>query len=145
MSDKKSGCTKGIMGCGGVGCALVIAAVAAGFAFSPQIKDLVNRGLVKAKEAVEDHPVYREALARAEADPRVTEKLGTPIDRGGPFAISSIQVQREGGTVTLEMETGIEGPDGEGRLEIRGFEREGEVTFEKLVFWTDGEGIDLLT
>lgn len=146
MSKSKSGCGKGALGCAGVGCFLVIAAVAAGFAFAPQIKEIFKEGLEKgleaAKQAVENHPVYREALARAETDPRVTGKLGTPIEAGLP---ESINLQhRPGGARTLEMDVGISGPEGEGRLEVVGTERDGEVSFSDLVFWTDGEGLDLL-
>lgn len=142
MSNGKSGCAKGAIGCTGVGCFLVVAVIAASFAFSPQIKDLFERGLEKAKQAVEDHPVYREAMARAEADPRVAGKLGTPIEAGIP---STISLHREmGGAAKLEMEVGISGPDGEGRLEIEGSEKDEEVTFDVLVFRADGERVDLL-
>lgn len=142
MSKGKSGCAKGAMGCAGVGCFLVIGAVVLGFAFSPQIKEVFQRGVAKAKRAVEKQPVYREALARAEADPRVMRKLGTPIEASLP---SSMNIQHSiGRGSTVEIELKIHGPEGEGKLEVRGSERDGEVTFDVLRFWKDGEGLDLL-
>ncbi len=87
--------------------------------------------------------VYKTALARAQADPRVTQALGSPIN-GGMFLAGSIKVNGAGGYAELAIP--ISGPQGDGTIQTRATKENGTWNYSKLqvLVKNTGETIDLL-
>lgn len=123
---------------GGCGCLLL---VAAGSIFALwQSWPSIQAGL---KRSMEANPAYSAAVDRARAHPRVIELLGEPIESGLPTN-SHFQATADGVTRT-SMTVSLTGPKGEGRVEFEAAKpKDGELTFERLVVWVGGEGVDLL-
>lgn len=69
------------------------------------------------------------AIERAEADPRVIEALGTPLERG--FMVQgSIQIQNDRGSADVVVP--VTGPKGEGELWAVGTREQGEWRLDRL-------------
>jgi hypothetical protein len=87
--------------------------------------------------------VYKEALARAKANPAVVRALGAPIEEG-LFVSGSIQVSGPSGSAELSIP--LSGPRGKGTIFLEARKSEGRWSFSKLLVEVDGakERIDLL-
>lgn len=122
---------------GGCGCLLFLV-VGAGVALWqtwPSIRDRVT-------QKVQENVGYQVALGRVQADPRVIEALGTPIEGGLP---EQFQVQVTPAGQFTSMTIPLTGPNGTGRVEFQSQgERPEDITFQKLVVWVGGQGFDLL-
>ena len=97
---------------------------------------LVVFGAMKQSEA------YKMAVARAKADQRVTNALGTPIEEGW-FLSGKTNVEGSSGNADLTIP--ISGPKGKGTIYAVATKSAGEWTFSKLAVKIDssGETIDL--
>lgn len=87
--------------------------------------------------------VYKEALARAKANPAVVRALGAPM-REGLFVSGSIQVSGPSGNAELSIP--LSGPTGKGTIFLEARKSAGRWSFAKLFVEVDGtrERIDLL-
>jgi hypothetical protein len=92
--------------------------------------------------ALKSSTAYKMALARAKADPRVVNALGSPIKDG--FFISG-NTKVNGASGQAELTIPISGPNGKGTLYFVASKFAGEWTFSKLVVTAEktGEKIDL--
>ena len=138
--SSKSSCMKIGCGCGATVLVLGLVAATAGMVFAPQIRQRFEQGVRTVKERIAEMPVYEAALKRAEADPRVQEKLGTQLAGSIPQSID-IEAGTDGARTSLEFD--VTGLLGRGRIKAVGHQR-GQVEFERLVIVIDGQEIDLL-
>lgn len=92
--------------------------------------------------ALKSSDAYKTALARAEADPRVTSALGAPI-AAGFFVSGNTNVSGSSGQADLTVP--ISGPNGKGTIYLVASKFAGEWTFSKLIVEVEktGEKIDL--
>jgi hypothetical protein len=81
--------------------------------------------------------VYKIAVQRAEADPKVTAAIGTPAKEGW-FVGGSFNVNGASGNAELAIP--LSGPRGKGTIYVAATESAGEWTFSALVFQLDGSG-----
>ncbi len=109
--------------------------IALGLAFVGCIALLVF-GAMKSSDA------YRIALARAKADPRVTEALGTPIEEG-LFVSGNTSVSGALGKSNLAIP--IHGPKGTATIYAVALKAEGKWEYAKLLVQIEktGQSIDL--
>lgn len=86
---------------------------------------------------------YKNAVARAKADSRVTSALGTPISEGW-FVSGSVHTSLGSGDANLTIP--ISGPKGKGTITAVASKSGGEWTYSKLEVKIDGSGetIDLM-
>ena len=86
---------------------------------------------------------YKEAMARAQADPRVIEKIGQPM-RSGWFVSGSVNTNPASGQADLSIP--ISGPNGKGKIYVGAKKTAGRWRFETLEVEVDGspDRIDLL-
>jgi cytochrome oxidase complex assembly protein 1 len=123
-----SGCLKwGCIGCGALlvlGCAFVA------------IIFFVVIGAMKSSD------VYRGALARASADARVTQALGSPV-KDGLWIIGSVDVKDSTGSAEITFP--IEGPKGHARVHAVATKEAGHWSYSELTVTPEnGPEIDLL-
>ena len=104
----------------GLGCAVVIVV---GIAFVVFIITVVF-GAMRSSEP------YREAVARAERDPRVIALLGTPI-KPGYFFSGSVNTQNRDGNATFDIP--LSGPKGKATLRVEAVKKRGRWTYTELV------------
>jgi Cytochrome oxidase complex assembly protein 1 len=92
--------------------------------------------------AMKQSDVYKMAVARAKADPRVTNALGTPISEGW-FLSGKTNVN--GGSGDADLSIPISGPKGKGTIYAVATKSGGEWSYSKLDVKIDstGETIDL--
>jgi hypothetical protein len=92
--------------------------------------------------ALKSSDAYKMALARAKADPRVVNALGSPI-KDGLFISGKTNVSGTSGQADLTVP--ISGPNGNGTLYFVASKFAGEWTFSKLMVTVEktGEKIDL--
>lgn len=92
--------------------------------------------------AMKSSDAYKIALARAKADPRVIEALGSPI-AAGFFVSGTTNVSGSSGQADLAIP--ISGPDGKGTIYGVASKFAGKWTFSKLVVEVGktGQKIDL--
>lgn len=92
--------------------------------------------------ALKQTDVYKMAVARAKADPRVVAALGTPIDEGWYL---SGKTNVSGGSGDADLSIPISGPKGKGTIYALATKSAGEWTYSKLVVKIErtGETIDL--
>ncbi len=85
------------------------------------------------------------AVARAQKNPAVIERLGNPIERGR-FVGGNVNVQ-SGGTGNAQLSIPLHGPKGEGTLYVEAKKRSGVWSFQTLQFSQKGDAtpLDLLT
>lgn len=88
-------------------------------------------GLLKTSDA------YKDALARAKANPAVVAALGTPIE-AGLFVSGSISVSGTSGDAELAIP--ISGPRGKGTVYVEARKSSGQWGFGKLVVEIAGTG-----
>lgn len=85
---------------------------------------------------------YREAVARAQSDPRVLELLGSPVQPGYWFS-GSINSQNRDGNATFDIP--ISGPKGKATLRVVGVKQRGRWTYSEMIVTPPaGPEIDLL-
>jgi hypothetical protein len=80
---------------------------------------------------------YKEALAKAQRDPVVIGRLGTPIQGG--FLVSG-NVNLSGGTGEAQMAIPLQGSRGSGTLYVEARQRAGTWTYSTLTVRPDGPG-----
>lgn len=92
--------------------------------------------------AMKSSDAYKAALAKAKADPRVIEALGSPIEAG--FLVSG-NASVNGSSGNADLTIPISGPDGKGTIYCVASKFAGKWTFSKLVVEVGkaGERIDL--
>jgi hypothetical protein len=96
---KSSGCWKALF----IGCSIIIVlGIGAAIAFVLLVVNVAKRS-----------DVYREAFARASSDPRVIERLGTPIEKGW-WVIGSVHIDNSDGEANLDFP--ISGPKTSARV-----------------------------
>jgi hypothetical protein len=88
-------------------------------------------GLIKASTP------YKEALARAQADPVVISRLGTPISGG--FVVSG-SINRSGGSGEASLAIPLQGSRGSGTLYVEAHQSGGAWTYSLLTLQPDGAG-----
>jgi hypothetical protein len=87
--------------------------------------------------------VYKEALARAQNDPRVQAALGTPIEPGW---WTSGSVHFTNGSGDADINIPISGPKASGRIHAVATIEDGNMKFERLSMKPEhGDRIDLLS
>ena len=93
--------------------------------------------------AIKSSDAYKTAVARAKADPRVTEAMGTPIKEGW-FVGGSTEVS--GGSGKSDLSIPITGPKGKATIYAVATKFAGEWQYTKLVVKIEqsGEMIDLI-
>jgi len=93
-------------------------------------------GFIKSSDA------YKEAVARAKAEPAVIQNLGSPIEEG-LFVTGNINVSGASGRADLAIP--ISGPNGEATVYVEAVKSAGQWTFSKLIIEVkkSGERIDL--
>lgn len=79
--------------------------------------------------AMRSNDVYKEALARAQANPVLIERLGTPIEPGF-FTSGSINVSGPSGEADLAIP--IHGPQGEATINVVAEKRGGTWNYETM-------------
>lgn len=91
---------------------------------------------------MKDSEPYREAMRRAQADPRAIAALGQPIEPTGTI-LGAVE-QKDGGTAQLFIF--IRGPRGEADVQVEGSYRERAWDYRVMQIDVDGSGerIDLL-
>jgi len=126
---KSGGCLKwGLIGCGVV--------ILLGVAFCAALVFFVFGAMKRS-------PVYKQAVARAQSDPRVQAVLGTPIEPGW---WSSGSVHYENGNGDADMTIPISGPKGKGRIHATATIEDGNLKFQRLSMKPEsGDRIDLLS
>ena len=92
--------------------------------------------------AMKSSDAYQTALAKAKADPRVVNALGSPI-KAGFFVSGSTNVSGSSGQADLTVP--ISGPNGKGTIYVVASKFAGEWAFSKLIVEVGktGERIDL--
>ncbi len=91
---------------------------------------------------VKSSDVYREALARAEKDPRVTDALGSPLEVGWMISGS---IETTGPSGQADIAIPVSGPRGSARIYATAEKRAGRWRFDTLLMRTpEGREIDLL-
>ena len=92
--------------------------------------------------AMKSSDAYKTALAKAKADPRVVNALGSPI-KAGFFVSGKTNVSGSSGQSDLTVP--ISGPKAKGRIYLVASKFAGEWTFSKLIVEVGktGERIDL--
>jgi len=93
--------------------------------------------------AMKSSDVYKEAVAKAQANPAVVEALGTPMTTGF-FTSGSINTGTSGGDATLHIP--LSGPKGKATIEVEAKKSAGEWTYSKLAVDVENpqKHIDLL-
>jgi hypothetical protein len=87
--------------------------------------------------AIKSSDAYKGALARAKADSRVTQAIGTPIKEGW-FVGGKTEVS--GGSGTSDLTIPIEGPNGKATIYAVATKFAGDWKYSKLVVKIDGTG-----
>ena len=96
----------------------------------------VVMGSIKSSDA------YKQAVARARANPTVVEKLGTPIQEGY-FVTGNINVQNDSGDADLQIP--ISGPKGKAVVHAVARKSAGKWEYSRLTVAMEGEPeLDLL-
>jgi hypothetical protein len=92
--------------------------------------------------AMKSSDVYKVAVARAKANPRVTEAIGAPI-KEGYFAGGHTEVS--GGSGQADLTIPIHGPKGKAKIYATATKSAGEWQYSKLIVKVEntGESIDL--
>lgn len=126
---KSSGCLKWSL----IGCGIVIVL---GVAFCAVLMFFVFGAMKRSN-------VYKEAVARAQNDPRVKAVLGEPVEPGW---WSSGSIHFENGSGNADMNIPISGPKGSGRIHAVATIEDGNLKFERLSMKPEsGDRIDLLS
>jgi len=84
---------------------------------------------------------YKDAMARAQNDPRVIEALGSPV-KAGYFISGQINTNNNDGDVNITIP--LHGPKGGGILEVKGKKSSDTWTYAVMKVTAGGESIDLM-
>ena len=85
---------------------------------------------------------YKDAMQRAQTDPRVIEALGSPIEPG-LFISGSINTQNQSGDADINIP--VSGPKGKASIHVVGTKDSGRWTYTRMIVTpAKGEPIDLL-
>ena len=79
---------------------------------------------------------YKEAVAKARANPTVVEKLGTPIEEGY-FVSGNINVQNDSGNADLQIP--ISGPKGKAVIHVVASKSAGKWEYSRLTVAIEGQ------
>ena len=92
--------------------------------------------------AMKSSDIYRQAVAKARANPTVVEKLGTPIAEGY-FVSGNINVQNDSGNADLQIP--ISGPKGKAVIHAVATKSAGKWEYSRLTVSIEGQpAVDLL-
>ncbi len=92
--------------------------------------------------AMKSSDAYKQAVARARANPTVVEKLGTPIAEGY-FVSGNVNVQNDMGNADLQIP--ISGPKGKAVIHAVAVKAAGQWEYSRLTVAIEGEPeLDLL-
>lgn len=91
--------------------------------------------------AMKSSTPYKDALARAQSDPRVGALLGTPV-RPGYFFSGSINTKNDDGEADLSIP--LSGPKGGGILRVKGTRSNGNWTYQEMKVIVKSEEVNLL-
>ena len=92
--------------------------------------------------AMKSSDVYRQAVAKARANPTVVEKLGTPLAEGY-FVSGNINVQNDSGNADLQIP--ISGPKGKAVIHAVATKSAGKWEYSRLTVSIEGQpAVDLL-
>jgi hypothetical protein len=80
--------------------------------------------------------VYKQAMAKASANPEVTQKIGTPL-KAGWFVSGSINMSGDSGKADFTIP--ITGPKGKGTIYLDATKFAGQWEFQRLVVGVEGE------
>jgi hypothetical protein len=117
----------------GIGCGVAIAGFIAFVAFI----------IFVVFAAMRSADPYRDAVARAQTDPRVIEALGSPV-KPGWFMSGSIKTQNDTGSADISVS--VSGPKQSASVAVIGSKQGGRWTYTKMLVTPErGEPIDLLT
>jgi hypothetical protein len=117
----------------GLGCGVVFLGLIAFVAFIV----IVVFGAMRSSEP------YKEAMRRAQSDPRVVAALGTPI-KPGMFVSGNIQTQNNEGTAKLDIP--LTGPKGSATLHVEATKTRGRWDYNQMIVTPkQGAEIDLMT
>jgi len=99
--------------------------------------------LLVATTAMKSSDVYKDAVAKAQANPAVVEALGTPITTGF-FTSGSINTSSNTGDATFSIP--LSGPKGKATIQVEARKSAGEWTYSKLLVEVENpqKQIDLL-
>ena len=125
--SKGSGCWKGVA----IGCVALIAAGIVGVAGI----------IVFVFSVIKSTWVYTEAMRRAQANPQVVARLGTPIESGWLIS-GNVNTKNEGGEAHLSIP--IHGPRGGATIYLDAFKKSNDWSFTRLEVEGGGPPIDLL-
>jgi hypothetical protein len=125
---KSSGCWKALA----IGCSIILVlGIGAMIAFVMLVVNVAKRS-----------DVYREAFARASSDPRVIERLGTPIEKGW-WVIGSVHLDNSEGEAKLDFP--ISGPKGDAKVHAAASYDGNRWSYSSLIVRPDvGGEIDVL-
>jgi cytochrome oxidase complex assembly protein 1 len=84
---------------------------------------------------------YKESVALAQSDSRVTEALGTPV-KAGYFCSGQINTNNNSGDANLSIP--LHGPKGGGILEVKATKSGGTWTYQVMKVDVKGESYDLI-
>lgn len=92
--------------------------------------------------AMKSSDAYKQAVARARANPTVVEKLGTPIAEGY-FVSGNVNVQNDSGNAELQIP--ISGPKGKAVIHAVAVKSAGQWEYSRLTVAIEGQPeLDLL-
>jgi hypothetical protein len=99
--------------------------------------------LLVATTAMKSSDAYKEAVAKAQANPEVVEALGTPITTGF-FTSGSVNTSGSSGDAKLSIP--LSGPKGKATIQVEAKKSAGEWAYSKLVVEVENpqKQIDLL-
>lgn len=125
--SRDSGCWKGVA----IGCGALFLAGVIGIA-----------GLVYfVFDVIKSNYVYIEAMRRAQANPQITARLGTPIEAGWLIS-GNVSIKNENGEAHLSIP--IHGPRGGATLYLDAFQKNNNWSYTRLEVEGGGPPIDLL-
>ena len=84
---------------------------------------------------------YQEAMRRAQANPEVVNRLGTPIEPKW-WLTGNVNVSNDSGNANLVIP--VRGPKGEGSIQVQGTKEGGRWTYSRMLFEGGGAQVNLL-
>ena len=117
----------------GIGCGVLIVGIVAFIAFLVFVVGTAMRA----------NTPYKDGLARAQADPRVIEALGAPVEPGW-FVSGNISTSGPSGTCDINIP--LKGSKQKGSVHVVGMKEGGRWSYQRMIMTPDrGDPIDLLS
>jgi hypothetical protein len=91
--------------------------------------------------AIRSSDPYQEAVRRAQANPEVVSRLGTPIETKW-WITGNVNVKNDTGDANLVIP--LRGPKGDGAIHVQGTKDGGKWTYSRMTFESNGTQINLL-